>query len=49
MAVAVGFRCDVDGFELARRGVRRGAAAAESSVHGRGNAVGLHVSFLASN
>ena len=37
----VGFRSDVISCELARRGMRRDAAAAESSACGRGNAVGL--------
>ena len=45
MAVVVGFHCDVISCELARRGVRRGAAgpaaAVKSSACGRGNAVGL--------
>ena len=45
MAVVVGFHCDVISCELARRGVRRGAAgpeaAVKSSACGRGNAFGL--------
>ena len=39
MAVAVGFDGDVISCELARRGVRHGAA--EASARERGNAVGL--------
>jgi len=38
-AVVEGFHCDVTSCELARRGVRRGAA--ESSACGYGRAVGL--------
>jgi len=45
MSVVVCFNCDISSCELARRGVRRGAAKAsgneESSACGRGNMVGL--------
>jgi len=39
VVVHVGIHCDVISCQLARQGVRRGAD--ESSVRGRGNAVGL--------
>jgi len=45
MSVVVCFNCDISSCELARRGVRHGAAKAsgneESSACGRGNMVGL--------
>jgi len=39
--VVVGFHCDIISCELEQRGVRNGAAAAESGARGRGNAVSL--------